>query len=140
MSFFKKIKRKKHKNGNYTLTFSRTVKLTDEDIDDIMVTALEGGSINYWVADVNVVGDVYLGECCHEYIAKGGQLEFVTFESGNCILTLDKLLSGIQLALSNGYGTDWFGKDGKFDAGFEFDAWAADVVIQFALFGDVIYA
>ena len=42
------------------LEVSFNVLVTDEDIDDIMVSALEGG-INHWCAEAKVQGE-YLGE------------------------------------------------------------------------------
>lgn len=48
------------------------IVLTQEDIDDIMCGALEGG-INYWCDEAKVMGD-YLGEYGSEQIARGGKL------------------------------------------------------------------
>ena len=45
----------------YKLSVSVTFKVLDEDIDDIMCTALEGG-ITYWCNRTEIVGDKYLGE------------------------------------------------------------------------------
>ncbi len=46
------------------------ILLTQEDIDDIMAGALEGG-ITYWCSKAEVAGE-YLGEYGHEQIARGG--------------------------------------------------------------------
>ena len=46
--------------------------LSDEDIDDIMSAALDGG-ITYWCCKAKVVGK-YLGEYASEQIARGGVL------------------------------------------------------------------
>lgn len=48
------------------------VNLTQQDIDDIMVAALEGG-INYWCRKAEAVGG-YLGECASDQISRGGSL------------------------------------------------------------------
>ena len=48
------------------------IVLTQEDIDDIMCGALEGG-INYWCDEAKVMGG-YLGEYGSEQIARGGKL------------------------------------------------------------------
>ncbi len=53
------------------ITIKKTFNITDEQLDDIMCTALEGG-ITYWCDEAKVVGD-YLGEYAHEQIARGGQ-------------------------------------------------------------------
>ena len=47
------------KNGTI-LEVSFSVFVTDEDIDDIMVSALEGG-ITYWCQEAEVIGE-HLGE------------------------------------------------------------------------------
>lgn len=110
--------------------------LTDEDIDDIMVTALEGG-INYWCDEAEVVGE-YLGEFASDQISRGGTLRLYDIEGDTTYdLTLDKFLKGIALAVEQGYATDWY-EFGKIDVG-NIDAEGADVIIQLALFGDVIY-
>ena len=49
-----------------------TVRLTQQDVDDIMVSALEGG-ICYWCRRVVVQGK-YLGEYASDQISRGGQL------------------------------------------------------------------
>lgn len=42
------------KKQTFSVHTERDVKLTVEDIDDIMVAALEGG-INYWCSEAEVV-------------------------------------------------------------------------------------
>lgn len=54
------------------LEVSFNVLVTDEDIDDIMVSALEGG-INHWCAEAKVQGE-YLGEFASDQISRGGTL------------------------------------------------------------------
>lgn len=60
-----------------------SVRISTEDIDDIVTTALEGG-ICYWCRRAEVKGK-YLGEFASEQISRGGVLE-VTQER------VDKLL------------------------------------------------
>lgn len=118
----------------------RTGKLSNQDIDDIMSASLDGGITSDWCRKVEVVGD-YLGEYASEQISRGGKLKFFIYdEKGKPILTLDKLLNGVKLALSQGYGADWFDVDGNFDTSFCFDAIQGDIVVQFALFGEVVYS
>ena len=62
----------KEKENQITVSVTLEIALTQEDIDDIMCGALEGG-INYWCNEVKVVGD-YLGEYGSEQIARGGKL------------------------------------------------------------------
>ena len=75
----------------YKLSASVTFKVLDEDIDDIMCAALEGG-INYWCNRVEVVGEKYFGKYASEQISRGGELLLYDCESDAVYtLTLDKL-------------------------------------------------
>lgn len=116
------------------------VALTQEDIDDIMCGALEGG-ITYWCDEAKVVGD-YLGEYGHEQIARGGQLLIHDMEEEETYtLDKEKFLKGIELWVKNPVGCNCLEqKDGKlvFDT-CNADAVVCDAIIQYALFGDVIY-
>ena len=56
----------------FTVRAQIEVNLSQQDIDDIMVTALEGG-INYWCRRAKVVGE-YLGEAASDQISRGGSL------------------------------------------------------------------
>ena len=81
------------------LNCALAVRVRNEDIDDIMVSALEGG-INYWCRKAEVKGG-YLGEYASDQISRGGELILHDTE--------------------------------------DIDAEDADCIIQYALFGDVIY-
>ncbi|MBQ4447461.1 MAG: hypothetical protein II897_04120 [Clostridia bacterium] len=124
-------------SNTFSVMAEMEVTLTVEDIDDIVCTALEGG-ITYWADKCTVVGD-YLGEWAHEQIARGGVLkihdseEFIDYH-----LDLTMLLNGIRLALRNGWGDELLDSNGKIDLT-NLDGRLADDIIQFALFGDVIY-
>lgn len=113
-------------------------KLTDQDIDDIMVGALEGG-INYWCREAEVVGD-YLGEYASDQISRGGKLILHDAESNDkWELDLEKFLNGVKLWLQN--GDDQYHalqKDGTIDC-CEIDGEMADLIVQYALFGEVVF-
>ena len=114
----------------------RTV-LSQQDIDDIMVCALEGG-ITYWCFKAEVVGE-YLGEYASEQISRGGMLKLYDMEGGEKYwLDLDKFLNGFKLWLEN--DGDQYGavENGEVDC-CNIDAECADAIIQYALFGEVIY-
>ena len=117
--------------------------LTQQDIDDIMVSALEGG-INYWCRRVVVQGD-YLGEYASEQISRGKLavwLDEPFEEDKTCyLLDLDKFLAGFKLWLENGCGNCDVvdASDGSVDCG-EIDGTAADEIVQYALFGNVVFA
>lgn len=61
------------KKQTFSVHTERDVKLTVEDIDDIMVAALEGG-INYWCSEAEVVEERRCADWGHEQIARGGAL------------------------------------------------------------------
>lgn len=117
--------------------------LTQQDIDDIMVSALEGG-INYWCRRVVVQGD-YLGEYASEQISRGGKLavwlDEPFEEDKTCyLLDLDKFLAGFKLWLEKGGDSydaiDY--SDGSVDCG-QIDATCADEIVQYALFGERVF-
>lgn len=120
-----------------------TVYLTQQDIDDIMVSAFEGG-INYWCRRVVVQGD-YLGKYASEQISRGGKLAIwldEPFENDKTcyVLDRDKFLAGFKLWIeSDGDSYDAIDySDGSVDCG-QIDAICADEIIQYALFGEVVF-
>ncbi len=122
----------------YHLSIERTIKLSDQDIDDIMASALEGG-INYWCCKAEVIEDKYLGEYASEQISRRGSLRLYDSESNEVYeLTLDRFITGFVAACKAGYGYDWFDHKGCVDA-YNIDADAADTIVQFALFGELVY-
>ncbi len=109
------------------------VSITQQDIDDIMVTALEGG-ICYWCRKAEVVGE-YLGEYASEQIGRGGSLILYDAESSDkWELTLSKFLNGVKLYLEQGCHVSV--EDNAIDP-CDIDANDADCIIQFGLFGEV---
>lgn len=119
----------------YMLSANVSAKVCNKDIDDIMCGALEGG-ITYWCSRAEVVGE-YLGEYASEQISKGGELRLYDSESDEVYtLTLDKFLCGLATYIRSCYG--FVVKNGCLDPG-AIDAEGADCIVQYALFGDVIY-
>lgn len=111
------------------------VNLTQQDIDDIMVAALEGG-INYWCREAEVVGK-YLGEYASDQISRGGSIILHDSESSDkWELTLEKFLNGVKLYFEDGCHVQV--EDNCIDAG-DIDAGDADCIVQFALFGEVVF-
>lgn len=113
-------------------------EITEENIDDIMVTALEGG-INYW-AGIDISGEewksrgknVFISSWATKILLEGGEICIYDIEEENQdeILTLKKLLEGIKLNK----------KCRPLDSNLEeMDATTADCIIQYALFGNVVY-
>lgn len=110
-----------------------TVKhtITTKDIDDIMADALEGG-ITSWCGRAEVVGD-YLGECASDQISRGGELILHDLEDYNDThkLNLAGFLSGYKQAIEEGYFSG--------DLDDDYDAGIADIIVQLAIFGEVVY-
>lgn len=116
------------------------IMLSQEDIDNIMCGALEGG-INYWCCKAEVVGE-YLGEYGSEQIARGGTLKLYDREEDKVYeLDKEKFLKGVELWVKEPVGCNCLEHiDGKLriDTG-NADAIVCDAIIQYAIFGDVIY-
>lgn len=129
------------------LEVSFNVLVTDEDIDDIMVSALEGG-INYWCDVAKVDEDKRVADWGHEQIARGGCLKIHVEEPFDdddtewYELTKEKFLNGLKRYLQTPgveIATLPSGNYMGLDTG-QIDANGADEIIQFALFGEVVYA
>lgn len=119
------------------------VRLTGQDVDDIMVSALEGG-IYYWCDHVTVEGE-YLGEYASDQISRNGTLKVHVAEPFDendtewYELDIEKFMQGFRLWLEN--GGDHYGAvsgNGKVDCG-KIDAECADAITQYALFGELVY-
>lgn len=117
------------------LNINFDVEYDNEVIDDIMATALEGG-ITYWCDNAEVVGD-YLGEFASEQISRGGTLKLHDSEEHKTYeLALDKFLVGLAKVVSE-RGLDVL-YHGKIEPA-NIDAEDADAIIQYAIFGEVVY-
>ena len=124
--------------NNFSITVIKEVNITAEDIDDIMCSALDGG-ITYWCNRAKVVGK-YLGEYASEQISRGGSLILHDAEEDKCyILTIHNLLNGIKKAIAENYYSDYEWVVGNKLDTCQVDACVADVIIQLALFDDVVY-
>lgn len=122
----------------YKVNISTELTITQEDIDDIMCTALEGG-ITDWCSKTKVVGE-YLGEYGSEQISRGGKLLLYDMvEDQEYELTREDVLKGIKMAVEHGYYKNYGWCDGHFLDTCNVDALVADVIVQLALFEDVIY-
>lgn len=126
---------------NEVLNVSFAVIVTPEDIDDIMVSALEGG-INHWCKGAEVVGE-YLGEYGSEQISRGGILKLhVKGSSEIHELTKEKFLKGLEKYVKNPTYSDFLefvDHEVRLDTGYA-DADVADMIIQYALFGALVFS
>lgn len=134
---FKKVQ-KREQDTRIQVLFE--VVVTDEDIDDIMVSALEGG-VNYWCDTAEVAGK-YLGEYASEQISRGGTLILHDMEEDRSYeLTKAKFIQGLRMYLERPSAGDFLevvDHELHLDTGYA-DAIVADSIIQYALFADVIY-
>ncbi len=128
---------KKSEPVHLDVTFHIT--LSREDIDDIMSAALDGG-ISYWCNRAEVVGE-YLGTYASEQISHGGTLQlYADIEEDEPEvqeLTLEKFLNGVKRYVAE--LNPGIVSDGKLDV-CDIDAIAADSIIQFALFDEIVFA
>ena len=127
----------KAENGSVIVEVDKKVMLSKQDIDDIVCMALEGG-ITYWCDYARVDGE-FLGEYASDQISRGGSLILHDKEDDlEYALDLDNFIGGFVTACKDGYADEWFDDDGGVDCGM-IDADGADVIIQYALFGEVVY-
>lgn len=128
------------KKKKFDIHIERDIKLTVENVDDIMVAALEGG-ITYWCSEAEVVEEKRCADWGHEQIARGGALILHDAENfnENWELNLDNFLTGFKLWVEQ--GLDEYGavqKDGTVDC-CQIDAACADEIVQLALFGEIVF-
>lgn len=125
--------------NKYTMT--KTFTFYDADILDVICSAVY--DIGYWacidndtevwnqtsdsMSDDHTFEDVFF-----EILKNGQEVQLIDTEDDEVIwgLTLDNLLHGMQLAITNG---DW---DGDTDS---LDGAIGDVIFQYGLFDEIVY-
>lgn len=131
------------------LIFTAKITKTMQDVDDLLVSAFEGGC-NYWLrvrpASIKAESKKYGGEMdARKQILLGGTLECFDIETGDKLgdLTLLKILAALQ-AMANGedlkgekndHLTEHFNDFSSDNA----DAVTADVVVQIAIMGSIVF-
>ena len=113
------------------------IKLTDEQIDDWLCGAFEGGS-NYWCLGIKVKNNDYKGtDYASKCISKGGKI--IVYEEENSvkktiIISKKDIIKAVELMSVNGYKKSLnrllFG---------DYDADDCDNLFQISCFGEVIY-
>lgn len=146
-------------NPGFTVkTMIGNICVTNEDIDDIMDSAMRG--CTYWCDRAEVVGGEYLGEYASEQVSRGGSLMFYPTDDKPVKLTREKFEEGTKLFLTghietvfadnvfeklkscteNGVTEQRNGEHaGRINPGM-IDDNDADTILQLALFGEVIYS
>lgn len=119
----------------YEIKITVSHKFSDQDLDDLMVTALEGG-INYWCGNVTLKksGENYdTIDFIGNIISKGGTLLLFDVSSNDIWeLNRDKLLKGIQMycEIHNVAPSDLMDMH---------DADVADTIIQYGIFNELVF-
>lgn len=129
----------------YVVESKVKVSLTEEDISDLVITALNGG-VGYWACLDNsrpefeaMSEEDYTDEWTAKILLNGGEVLFLEEpdRKERFVLTLDKLLHGIALYIEKGY--DRYGIFGPEVEMGNCDAECADIIVQLALFDDIVY-
>ena len=121
---------------NYmVININKRLEFREEDINDLMVTALEGG-INYWCRKAKIVKipegvDEILAS---DVISKNGILELYDAESSDkWELTLEKFMKGVKFVCEReGYSS-------VEDLMDNYDADTADIIVQYAIFNEIVF-
>ena len=131
---------------DFTIEYNAQVKVTNEDILDIMSSAVYG--IAYWVEMVRYTNERRRGDNVEEHIANGGQvvveINEPIEEGGPIEFALDRntVLKGVKKYLETGNQPYNIldADNGEFilDCGMV-DATVADMIIQYGLFGELIF-
>lgn len=136
-------------DGKAKLHVSLEAEVTEEDVVDLMVTAIEGG-IGYWACLDNSSETYVNADACKsdaevaaDILLAGGNVTFLDDDDRNTFWTLNlsMLLSGIRDFLATPYGHECIRFEGSrvsIDFGMV-DADRADQIIQYAMFGNLIF-
>lgn len=123
--------------------------VSQEDIDDIMCSALEGG-ITYWCECLRIKNKIDGARFANEQISRGGILELKVVEPFDdeetewYLLDEKKFIKGLLEFLKRPYYEEYeeylYEKANKIyvDPCY-IDAESADAIIQYGLFGEIVY-
>jgi len=106
--------------------------ITEENLNDLMVAALEGG-INYWAEKCEITENPKGRDYASEVVASGGVISIIEDDGTPNELTREKLLKGVKM------GMEWGGYSKVDDLMEDHDAETADVIVQYALFDEIVY-
>lgn len=122
------------KNYNVTSTKHGLSLISEEQLADLMVAALLGG-INYWAGQCTIVENVEGKDYASDVVAYGGAILISNAddERETWTLTTSKLIKGIVYAMKH---YEYESAEVLMDC---HDAETADVIVQFALFDEIVY-
>lgn len=123
---------------NIIIEVRKKIELNQDVVDDLIVTALEGG-INYWCGEAYCTDEKWREDDDCKYlsgvISRGYGIMLVDREDDTerWELTLDKFKKGIEMWIENECGGYWSGDPGEIDGD------AIDLIIQYAVMGRIIF-
>lgn len=135
----------KNRVNEISLKIQFNLKVTDEDLKNILEVGLSTG-INYW-------GKIYenttITNSIENIIYNNEEIVIKEIEDENIFkLNKEKLLKGIKKSIKDGYGFGMYSFDEKWliikeknitiDP-IKIDSVAADVIIQYSLFGEIVF-
>lgn len=120
-----------------TITISKTIKVTDDDLIDIMASAMTG--IAYWARDCEKIDKSDRGEYYESAITKHGF--YITEDETDERLVLDKetILKGLDLYINGDYEYSNDLLDGESLDCSMIDDCVSDCIVQLGIFGELIY-
>lgn len=130
----------------FEITATVRFKLTEEDVTDLVVGALEGG-IGYWsILDnsgkefTDAPKEEAISETAARILIEGGELRFFDVEdkSESWILDMEKLAQGIRRFVEEGYDQYGVFSCNGADMGM-CDAEGCDTIFQLALFDKTVF-
>ena len=117
----------------YIGAVKKVVRVSMEDVQEVLIGAFEGGS-NYWLGKVKVKDKDYKGgKYASDVIGLGGELILTTTEGEKHTLTQEKMIKGIQIYLDSTNLQNFPFEETNPD-GFTYDN-----MVQYALFGELVY-
>jgi hypothetical protein len=113
-----------------TVKFSVPLKITSEQIDDILTDAFEGGS-THWINRIRVFEKNFFdADYASEVVSRGGGV-WLQYDNGDgnleVLLTREKFLKGLAMAIGRGFNLE------------DYDGNDVDMVVQYAVFGELVY-
>ena len=118
-----------------TIKIEKNLELSNENIDDLLTTAFEGG-INYWCRGVRVINlkPEHKELFKSDLLSLGYSLVLYDAESQDIWgLTLEKFLNGVK------WYCEEYGYTDIDDLMSEHDADTADQIVQYAIFNEIVF-
>jgi hypothetical protein len=118
------------------VTIAKTLPITKEMVEDIMVGAMEGG-INHWgfvsaKTKRSKPSEIPTSTWCSSILLEGGEVYIKDREDDDIelfMLTLENLIQGYQMYINKHYSYEVE----------DMDVDSFDSIIQYALFGEIVY-